>query len=347
MISILQTIGTIILFLVVLCILVFVHELGHFVSAKLSGVKVNEFSIGMGFCFFKKQIGETQYSLRILPIGGYVKMEGDEEESDDPRAFNNAAKWKRFLIFLNGALMNFILGFFIMLALTATSKAIPSQTVGGFIENSTSNSSGLQVNDEIIKINNSKVNTYSDISYGLALSGNKQIDLTVKRNNEIVNIDNVQFPSEEIEGTKMMYIDFKVYKADKTFLNVIKYGFYDTLSVVKTVWVSFVSLIGGKVSVSQMSGPVGIGQAVGQAASNGFPSLLMLIAFISVNLGVVNLLPLPALDGGHIVFLAIETVIGKPVPPKYENIIHLVGFGLLMLFAIFITYNDIVRIFFK
>lgn len=339
---------SVIYFIIIICLLVLVHEGGHFLAAKAFNVKVNDFSIGMGPCLFKKQGKETLYSIRLFPIGGYVKMEGEDEESDNPRAFVNLAPYKKFIIVAAGAVLNLLLGFIVMLGITIFSPNVASTQIGGFTDNAISNTCGLQVNDTIKKIDNTKINTYSDISFTLTLAGKEAVDVTVLRDGKEVVLENVKFPKLTVDKKGNLLgldIDFLVYRAKKTPLFVIKEGFYSTVAIVKTVYVSFVKMFTGAIGFENMSGPVGITQAVGQAAKYGWLSLLNLFAFITVNLGVVNLLPLPALDGGRLVFILIELIIRRPVPQKYEGAIHFVGLAALMLLLVVITFNDIVRLF--
>ncbi len=341
-------IESILYFIIIICILVFVHEGGHFLAAKAFKVIVNEFSIGMGPCIFKKQGKETLYSLRLLPIGGYVKMEGEDEESDNPRAFVNLAPYKKFIIVAAGAVLNLVLGFIVMLGITIFSPNIASTQIGAFTDDAISNSYGLQVNDRIVKIDNTNINTYSDITFTLTLAGKESVDVTVMREGEKILLEDVKFPQVTVDNKgKLLGLDtdFLVYRAEKTPAFIIKEGFFSTVSIVKTVYVSFVKMITGAIGIENMSGPVGITQAVGQAKEYGWLALLNFFAFITVNLGVVNLLPLPALDGGRLVFILIELIIRRPVPQKYEGAIHFVGLAVLMLLLVFITFNDIVRLF--
>ena len=328
-------------------ILVLVHEGGHFLAAKLSDVKVNEFSIGMGPQLLKKQGKETLYCLRLLPIGGYVKMEGEDEESEDKRSFFKKPVYKKIIIVAAGAIMNLLLGFIIMFFLTVSTSRIASTQVAKFDDGALSQQTGLESGDIITKIDNDNINTFSDISFTLTLTNKEAVDLTVIRNGSKITLSDVKFPTIESDGIKGMNIDFTPYAAKKTPLFVIKESFFRTTSIVKTVWVSFLKILSGSIGVKNMSGPVGITSAVGQATSYGFKSLIYLIALITVNLGIVNLLPLPALDGGRLVFLFVELIRRKPVPQKYEGFVHFVGFALLMVLLVFLTYNDILRLFGK
>ncbi len=333
--------------IVVFGTLVFIHEFGHFICAKLSGVKVNQFALGMGPALIKKQKGETLYALRLFPIGGFVSMEGEDEHSENSRAFCNKPVWKRMIIVIAGAVMNLIFGLILLTILTSQYERIPTTTIGAFKENAVS-SSLLKKDDKIIRINGCRIFTYDDIVFEMIRDSDASMDITVLRDGQKITIDNVKFESEEYEdGTIGILIDFKVYGKDKNILTLPAHALSWTGSIIKQVYVGLLELISGKVSLNQLSGPVGVTSALGEASSMGFSTLLLVVAYITVNLGVVNLMPFPALDGGRFIFLIIEAIFRKPVNPKYEGYIHAGGLIALLILMVFITYNDIVRIFFK
>lgn len=343
-----RTISTafyIVIAILVFSVLIVVHELGHFLCAKWSNVKVNEFSIGMGPVLLKHKKKETQYSLRLFPIGGFVSMEGEDKDSDDERAFNRISVWKRILIVIAGAVMNIVLGFIIVIIIFSVSSGIGSTTVAKFDDKAVSVKSGLKAGDRIESINGSKVNIDTDIAYDLMQIRSGTVDVVVKRNNQSVELKSVQFPLvSDGNGGKVMSRDFYVYAQHKNVLSVLHYSFFWTIATVKLVWMTLIDMFKGIYSVKDLSGPVGVSVAMGQAASQGVLSLLIVTALITINLGVVNLLPIPALDGGRLVFLLIEAVRRKPMKPEVEGYIHFAGFVLLMLLVVVVTYNDLARL---
>ncbi len=341
-----KTLLDIIVAIVVFGVLIFVHEFGHFITAKLCGVKVNEFALGMGPAVFKYRKGETQYSLRCLPIGGYCAMEGEDGESGDNRAFNRKPVWQRILVLVAGAFMNILVGFLIILGITISSGAIASTTVAKFEDAATSNATGgLQAGDRIVEINGSKIHIASDITFGLLESRGNQADIDVIRSGKRLSLKNVSFPMvSDGNGGKVMQRDFWVYAAKKTPATILHESYYWTISMVKLVWVTIVQMVQGRYGINDLAGPVGTTVAMGDAASQSLGTLLYMVAMIAVNLGVVNLFPLPALDGGRLLFVIIEGIRGKPVKPQYEGYVHFAGFVLLMLLMVVVTYNDIARL---
>ena len=341
-----NVIWTILETLLIVGILVFIHELGHFITARLNKVKVNEFALGMGPTLLKHQSKKSGivYAWRLLPIGGFVSMEGEDEDSDDENAFNKKKVWQRLIIVAAGALMNIILGFIIVLVIVSTSAQLGSTTVAAFNEGATS-STKLQVNDQITAINGMHVSVDNDIIFGLLRDTDGAVDITVKRDGQKVVLESVPFVMDTAEdGTQLIQLDFKVYRSEKTVGNVLKQSVGRTTSIVKMVWLSLVDLVTGRFGFNQLSGPVGIGSAVGEATSQGWSSLGLLVAFITINLGVFNLLPLPALDGGRLIFLLIGLVRGRPVNPKYEGYVHAAGLIFFFALMIFVTVNDIFRL---
>lgn len=338
-----QIVLRIVLTVLVLGALIFIHELGHFIMAKRAKMKVTEFALGMGPKILKKQGKETLYSLRLFPIGGFCQMEGEDEESENPDAFNKKSVGARISVILAGAFMNLLLGFVITVLLVVFAKALPSCTIAEFTEDAVSSSYGLQVDDTIIKVNNSKIRVYDDISGVLSRQYNKDtVDIVVLRNGEEVLLENVKFATvEAAEGLEVISRDFKVYRDDKTFGNIIKHSFFNTVSYVKMMYNTLYDLVSGNTSVKYLSGPVGISDVLVEAATYGPSSFFTLVALISINLAVVNLLPLPALDGGKFVFLVIEAIRKKPINQKYEAVIHFAGLVVLMLLMLAITFKDI------
>ena len=338
---------SIIVSILVFGIVIMIHELGHFIMAKRSGIKVNEFSIGMGPQIYGITIGDTEYSVRAVPIGGYVAMEGEDEESDAEGAFNSVPVQDRIGVVVAGAVMNMILGFVVLFYLTASQPAITSRTVSTFYEGAKTQQTGLMIDDEIIAINGRKCYIANDIIYEFARTQNGEADFTVIRNGEKIELENVTFDTyvDEATGLKQMIIDFTVYPVTKTIPNIAKEAFNWTISIARMVFLSLIDLVTGNVAINQMSGPVGIVSTISEAVSYGLESVLMILAMITINLGVFNLLPFPALDGGRLVFLLIELVRGKPVDQKYEMWVNGAGMIILLGFMAFVTFSDITKFF--
>ncbi|MDO5148593.1 MAG: site-2 protease family protein [Oscillospiraceae bacterium] len=365
----------IIIALVMFGVLVAIHEFGHFAVAKLSGIKVNKFAIGMGPVLFKFNKGETEYSLRLFPVGGYCAMEGEDDASEDSRAFRNKPVKNRIGVVLAGPVMNLILGFILSLVTVGFfSDIIKTNTIREFYPNAMSEQTGLMTGDEIISMDGTRIFTTSDISYKFTNSKDGVFDLVVKRDGKKVKLNDVKFyrkyyyyiegPTDEIPyehyvtfDTREEYtgdeklevaetnVDFKVFKEEKkTFINMVSYAVRDSLSTARLIWMSFIDLIRGKYGLNDLSGPVGIVTAIGTVRTYGMESLMNLIVMITINLGIFNLLPLPALDGGRLVFLIIEGIRKKPVPPEKEGMVHLIGIACLMILMGVITVSDILKL---
>ena len=324
-------------------LMVVIHEFGHFIVAKLCGVRVNEFSIGFGPKIFKKQGKETLYTLRLIPFGGFCAMEGEDEESHDPRAFCNKSAIKRFLIVAAGAIFNLILGLIIVMIYFAPAKAIATNTVASFSEDATSVKTGLMEGDTILEIDGRGCLTANEIVYAFSAVEDNKIDMLVLRDGKKTQLKNVEFKIEEIDGIKFLNRDFNFTYKENTFGTFITQSVKYTISYGRTVWFSLVDLIGGRFSLNEVSGPVGVASTLGEATKLGLDALLPMLALITVNLGVFNLLPIPALDGGRLVFILVEMILRKPVPQKYEALVHGIGFILLMAFIVLITFKDIFR----
>lgn len=321
--------------------MIFIHEFGHFIAAKLMGVRVNEFAIGFGPTLLKKQGKETLYAVRAVPFGGFCAMEGEDEESGDSKAFCNKKPWRRLIIIVAGAFMNLVFGLILVMCTLAPAERYYTTTVGGFHnENAISQQSGLMAGDEIVEINGRSVYSINDLSYCLTNVSGDTLKMTVERNGREVPL-NVRFETKEIEGINCVNLDFYVATEKKTFGSFMRQSFTRTVSYGKVVWFSLIDLITGKYGISAMSGPVGVTAAIGEVAKRGIMDLLPMIALITINLGVFNLLPIPALDGGRAFFLLIEMIIRRPIPKKFEGVVHAVGLILLLGFMAFITLNDI------
>lgn len=447
--SVLTTIALILIGVLLFELIIFIHEFGHFITAKKSGIKVNEFSLGMGPKIFSFGKGETKYSLRIFPIGGFCAMEGEDEESPEPRAFNNAKVWKRMIVVIAGAVMNIILGFVLMFVVVVQQDSYSSTEVQSFPATSFSSCTGLQSGDVIKEINGYGISTSMDFNYPISTAELKTVDgstleiykedcgnnlynmavslvqdknnklsdeqvskvnellskstneivkakskedafsvyenyykkindacgikdykvekiveketrkrytadILVERNGEEKLIKNVQFFTYTTKDNSdpQVSIDFYVKPIEKTFGSVISQTFKQTISTCKMIYASLGGLLTGKFGLKDMSGPIGIASAVttvaSESLSSGFMSavnsIIYVMMIITVNLGLFNMLPFPALDGGRFVFLIIEAIRGKSVPRKVEAIVNGIGMGLLILLMILITANDIFKL---
>ncbi len=326
-------------------LIIFIHELGHFIVARLSGVTIHEFSLGMGPAIYKFKGPKVTYSLRLLPIGGYVSMEGEDAESEDENAFNKKAIWKRMLIVVAGACMNLILGLAIITSIYATKPIYNSATVAEFMPNATTQASGLQVGDKIVKMNKTTVMIDQDVIFEALRDNDGIIDMKVIRDGKKINLPKVKFDITG-EGTKKsINIDFKVKGVKRTFFTAISYSFKNTVSLARNSWAGIGDLVTGKLGLNDLSGPVGVGQVVDQASSQGFKSIMLLTAFISISIGMFNLLPFPALDGGRFVFLVIETIIRKQINRKIEGYVNGIGLVLLLGLMLVVTFKDIIKLF--
>lgn len=332
--------------------MIFIHEFGHFFTAKLSGIRVNEFAIGMGPTLVHFQRGETKYSLRALPIGGFCAMEGEDEESSDDRAFNHKPVWKRFLVVAMGAVMNVLLGIVLMMILLGQESALNSTTISQFYPGSALEKAGLMAGDEFISVDGYRIFGDKDLSFALSTADPESVDIKVRRDGKPVAFDNVKFNSRSVEGKKVVTLDFYVQPIRKNPGTLIAKSFQDTVSTVRMVWYSVVGLITGKFGFNDLAGPIGTASAISQAASLGLKenflsalnNILYMMMIITVNLGVVNLLPFPALDGGKLLFLIVEGIRRRPINPRYEGWVNAAGFCLLMVLMVVVTYSDILRL---
>ncbi len=342
-----RVVFNIVITVLVFGLLILSHEAGHFFTAIWAKIKVHEFSIGMGPALFKRDGKLCRFSIRALPIGGFVQMEGEDGDSDDENAFTKKPKWKRFLVLVMGAAMNILMGFLLICCINATISAYPTTVVAKFNEDAVSSAGGLQEGDQIVAIDGYRIFSYMDISYALSKDSKAEdFDLTVKRDGEKVELENVQFPKMETDNLGSFHdTDFKVYGQKRDIFSVFKYSFGYTVSVSRSIYSFIGSIFTMEADYSQVSGPVGTASAIGESASNGLSSLLMVVAFISINLGIMNLLPFPALDGGRILLLLIEAIRRKPLNPKVEVALNGVGLVLLMGLMIAVTFKDIINLF--
>ena len=333
-------------------LVIFVHELGHFFVAKKAGIKVNEFAMGMGPTLFKITKGETTYALRLFPIGGFVQMEGEDEESEDARSFPRASIPKRMAVLVAGAAMNLLLGFLVLVVLTASGGLIASTTVAEFAPDASTQATGLAVGDRIIAVNGRRCFVANDVIYEFARTQNYSMDLLVVRNGEQVLLEGVTFAAGEYiddttgEPMQWLVIDFTVYGIKPTVGAVLKESLNATISNARLIYLMIFDLIAGRAAVNDLSGPVGIVSSISQAVSLGWRPVMQMLVLITINLGVVNMLPIPAMDGGKLLLLIVEAIRRKPLNQKLEIAVNLTGFALLMLLMVFVSFNDIRRLFF-
>ena len=327
--------------------MVLLHELGHFITAKKFGVLVHEFAIGMGPKLFSFGKGETKYSLRLFPIGGYVKLEGENEleENDDPRSFSNLHPFKRIIVLVSGALMNVLLGFLIFTIINLSVGVVPSK-IDNIPKELSDKQIYLQSGDEILKLNNTRIRTNDDVLLFMSrYDEGESISITLKRNGEKITIDNFK-PIKTEAGFKLGVI-FKHENAN--LIKSAKFAVFDTVYITKAVIYAVGDLVTGKVGMNTLSGPVEIVSVVDSVASANneyaFLSILLLFAMITVNLGVFNLLPFPALDGGSIVFALYELITKKKIKSEIVGYASIIGFVLLMTLAVFVTAGDIAALF--
>lgn len=335
-------------------LLIAVHEWGHFITAKLLGVKVNEFAIGMGPALVSFQKGETQYSLRLLPVGGYCAMEGEDETNDDPRAFSSKAPWRRFIILAAGSFMNFVAGFLLVALLFTAAGSYAVPVIREFAEGfSCAGADGLQAGDRILSINGHTISVYQDVSTQLASASGETLDLVVERDGEPVVLNDLPLTPKDytVDGQTVTMYGIYFDKEQATASGVLVQSWKTCGYFARAVWSGLAMLVTGQVGLHDMSGPVGIVSYLGQAGSQGgsvaagMQNVCYIIALIAVNLAIMNLLPLPALDGGRIFLLIVGEVwrllSGRRLDPKYEAWIHGAGFALLLLLMVVVTFSDI------
>lgn len=343
------------------------HELGHFIVARLCKVRVNEFALGMGPAIFKRKVGETTYALRALPVGGFCAMEGEDEDSDDPAAFGSKPIWQRCLILIAGAAMNFIMGLIILLIIYAPVEAHTEATISSFsegypyasgqylAENEDGNINALLPGDTIKKIDGERIYVYSDVGLFLGRGSGGKYDFVVERDGRNIELKGVAlerrtYPTEALdENGNIVVVDQQRFGIEFTRVKSslgdrVKLALLEAVDFVRLIRVSLFDLFTGGASVSEMSGPIGIGTMITTTAQTSFTSMWLLVALIAINLAVMNMLPLPALDGGRVLFLIIEKIRGKPLQAKYEGFIHAAGLVLLLSLMVYVSFNDIVRI---
>lgn len=343
-----------ILFILILGSIVFVHEFGHFMMAKLTGVYVYEFAIGMGPKLWSKKGKETEYTLRAIPIGGFCMMAGEDLEDDDlkkvpkNKRLQSKKPWQRFLIMFFGAGNNFIFAILLLFVIGLIwGGSSMEPVVTSVLKNSAAANSGIEAGDRILEINGHSISTTDDISLYLAVADPKEAsDIKVEKENDSVKTYSVQPKKKKVDGQiTYQYGIGMQQEVQHGFLAAIQFTYKKTISIFKQMGVTVGYLFTGGISISQLSGPVGIFSIVGDQSSAGIMNIIYLVAFLSINVGFINLLPIPAFDGGHILFIIIEKIKGSPVNPETENKIHTIGLFLLMLLMVVITFNDILRLF--
>ena len=344
--------------LLIFGILIMIHELGHFTVARLCGVHIEEFSIGMGPKLFQKKTKKhgTLFTLRALPIGGYVSMKGENDDAEGDDSFARKKVWQRMAIVVAGAVMNLLLGFIIVFVTVCMSKNLLASTqIHSFDENASSNTEmGLQVNDTVIKVNGVNVYTGEELSYEIMNQGHNPVDLTVIRDGQKIVLEDVVFPQMEEQGVILGQGDFRLWAFESpSFGQLIRITWSRSVSMVKMVWDSVYNLVTGRFSIGALSSPVGVTAAVKDTIDNSgwngkqiFQYVLNITSLITINLGVFNLIPFPALDGGRFLFLAVEGIRRKPISQEIESKIHFVGIVLLMLLMVFVLGKDILALIF-
>ncbi len=350
----------IIIAIILFGVLIAVHEFGHFITAKLLGVKVNEFSIGMGPRILHKVKGETEYSLRVLPIGGFCAMEGEDEATDDPRSFECQAAWKKFIILVAGSFMNFVAGVLLVLLLFSSAQAFNAPVITEFMEGAEHlQASGLREGDRFYRIDGHRIYFMNDVSLFLSRAENDVMDLEVIRNGERIELKDFDFaakvPFTDENGQTTYLRGFYFGAPEKATLGLIlKNTWYQSVDCVRLVWISLGDLITGVAGLRDLSGPIGIVDAVGDAGASaetvaaGLYSVISFMSLIAINLAVMNLLPIPALDGGRIFFLVVgvlfKMLTGKKLNPKYEGWVNAAGFILLMGLMVVVAISDVLKL---
>ena len=357
----LQIVLQVVITVLVFGFLIFIHEFGHYITARIFKISITEFSIGMGprLVWFNSKKTGIKYSLALLPIGGFVSMVGENEESDDPNAFNKKSAWQRLIVTAAGASVNLLFGFVAMIVLTCILN-IGNTTVGGFytdeylaeeyadseLDLSHRSYEWLEVGDTVTHVEGKRVKIWDELVYEIMRNGNEPVDITVIHSDGSEEvIEDIVFPTLSSQGQVLGQVDFGPSALiEKNPISVITVSFRKSFLTMRMVWESLIDLITGRYSLAAVSGPVGISEAIGEAASYGVPSVLNTVVIISINLGIMNLLPIPALDGGRLAVIIAEMITRKKMPPKVEAIINGVGLGVLLLLSLIILIKDVVML---
>lgn len=334
-------------------LIVFIHELGHFVAAKLSGVTVYRFSLGFGPALIKKEYKGTLYAIRLLPLGGSVAMKGEyddegNEVTDLTGSFNAASLPKRFAISFAGSFMNFVMGLVLVIIIFWSQPVLSTNQISGFGEGFPySGENGLQAEDQVLRVNDFHIFTLGDFETALQLGKGQPYDITVRRDGQKIELKGLPLKAgtyKDEEGKEEERFGINFYNKKATLGGKLQYGLSTTGSFMQSVTLGLKQIFQGQVEAGDMMGTVGIANEIGQRAKESAPEMWYFVAFLSVNLSIMNLLPIPGLDGGRILFLLIEAVRRKPVPTKYEAMVQVAGLVLIFGLFIFVTYNDIVRL---
>lgn len=347
----------IVAFLIVVSIIVLIHEFGHFIVAKKLGVKVEKFSLGFGPKIFSRKFGETEYVVSALPLGGYVKLLGEDPEEklppeDEKRSFSKLTPFKKFLIIFFGPAFNFILAIVILTIIFSFGRPVLKSVVGKVMKGYPAAATGLKKGDVITSINGKKISKWSSLSKYMQIYGKKRVAIGIKEGKKsyFVNIKPKLVPGLNLYGQKIKRYIIGIYPSNKTVYKSsgILNSFYSAVKevwfIIKITFISIVLLITHKIPATDMGGPIMIAQFSGRAASLGISSFFYFIAFISVNIGLINLFPIPVLDGGHLLFSLVEMIRRKPLSPKFQENAAKIGFAFLIMLLLFVSYNDIIRI---
>lgn len=329
---------TVIYALLIFCFLIFVHELGHFLVAKACGVKVNEFAIGMGPAILKKTKGETKYSVRLLPIGGFCAMEGEDEDSQDPRAFNNKPAWQRALVIAAGPIMNLITCVILMIII-AFWAGTATTTIDAVSQGSAADKAGILPGDKIVQVDGNNIGEWNDIIQSIGYSKKDAAEVTVSREGQELTLT-TELQYDKDAGRNMIGISPE---REHHLGSALSGGIKNTWAMTGMMYKALKQLITGDISMKELSGPVGIVYATSEAAKSGLMYVIYLAALLSLNLAIMNLLPFPALDGGRLLFLVIRMFTGKRVSDETEGKIHFVGICLLFGLMIYVTFNDVLK----
>ena len=346
-----EVVKTALIAILVFGFLIFIHEFGHYIFARIFKVTITEFSLGMGpklIWYDSKKTG-IRYCLSAIPFGGYVAMVGEDSESDDPNAFNKKPAWQRLIITVAGATVNIIVGILVVIIIISATNT-QNTTIDKFYElkpeyADSSSSKSLMVGDEIIEVNGKRVHMYEELSYEIMRNGNEPVDITVIRDGEEKLIPGVVFPVVEIQGQRIGMLDFDTTLMPKTFGNVVGVSFTKCILIVRMCYESIIDLITGRFTVEAVSGPVGIAESLSSAADAGVTSLLDIAALISINLGLMNLLPIPALDGGRCLLILVEMISRKKLPASLEAKINGISLAILLGLSAIIMLKDIIGLF--
>lgn len=344
-----STVISIVSAVLIFCVIVIVHEFGHFIVARKCGIDVQEFAIGMGPVIFKKQGKNTLFTIRLLPLGGFCSM-GEDEDSEDENSFRKKPVGRRIAVIAAGAVMNLILGFIIALIIFLVSGKLTTTIIAEVTPGSGCETAGMVQGDRIVKVNGLHIFTANDIIYQLRNDEDGVLDFVVERNGEKISLDGVKFglTIDEETGERVLNYDIKVYLKDISAAELLPAAANKFMYYSRLILMSLRDLISGKYGLNNLQGPVGIVTVISESAQkSGFDIgyLLDIAMLISVNVGIFNLLPLPALDGGRLVFLIVEAIRRKPIKAETEGMVHFAGFALLMLLMIIVTFNDVKNIF--